>query len=654
MDRSRERVATWRIVRRPRATSPPFCSANAGGIRQRARRAASSCGCDRSTGRYGGGSPSVATSFATSTSRSPRESGWSTRASALLLVVPVPALAQVLPAGYTPGRPEDTPLYTIVRDNLDDFLEHVDAEYTARLPKYVVDEFRQYLACGQLEGGFIRCHCDGCGHDVLVAFACKRRGICPSCCARRMCNEAAHLTDRVIPNVPIRQWVLSLPFPLRRLAAFRADVLTALSAIFVEEIFRATGARKRGANTEGGAVTFVQRFGGSLNLNVHFHVVVLDGAFERTSEGIRFRERPPPPQDAIERVAQRVHDRALRWLQRKGLLDERAAEDRSNEIQESALDACARVALFGGGLTDADDTRDPDHSRGPFDAKAPKRFSARYEGFDVHAAVRIEANDDEGRERLFRYCARPAFALDRLSVTRDGNIAYRVKYPSGKRTHRLMTPVEFMARLAALIPPPFYPLVRYHGALAPHSKWRKHVVPTASEEQRAQLAVREAKKATAARQCKAHREPRRGDPPNTGGSTTPRGAVPVSAKDVATRAAPADVAISPVVELTAHNMITVRHWGRVLDGDVFAISPRIPWAELLRRTYGIDTLVCPACDGRLRVLAAITKPETAAAILRALRVTAPKPPHPKPPDKRTPFPAPLGRSAQLALPFVGG
>ena len=104
--------------------------------------------------------------------------------------------------------------------------------------------------------------------------------------------------------------VLSLPFPLRRLAAFRADVLTALSAMFVEEIFRATGARKRGAKTEGGAITHVQRFGGSLNLNVHFHVVVLDGAFERAPEGIRFREGPPPPQDAIERVAKRVHERA--------------------------------------------------------------------------------------------------------------------------------------------------------------------------------------------------------------------------------------------------------------------------------------------------------------------------------------------------------
>ena len=181
--------------------------------------------------------------------------------------------------------------------------------------------------------------------------------------------------------MPIRQWVLSHPFPLRRLAAFRAEVLTALSSLFVEEIFRATGART--ANTEGGAITFVQRFGGSLNLNVHFHVVVVDGAFERTPNGATFRESAAPTQEAIERVARRVYDRALRWLRRNGHLDDREPEDRSNANEESALDGCARLALFGGGLTNADDDRDPDHSRGPFDAPAPRRFSGRHEGFDV-------------------------------------------------------------------------------------------------------------------------------------------------------------------------------------------------------------------------------------------------------------------------------
>jgi Putative transposase len=92
-----------------------------------------------------------------------------------------------------------------------------------------------------------------------------------------------------------------------------------------------------------------------------------------------------------------------------------------------------------------------------------RRFSAAYNGFDVHCAVRIAKDDDEGRERLVRYCARPPFALERIDVLRDGRIAYRMKTPRRGNTHRVMTPMEFMARLAILVPPPFFPLTRYHG-----------------------------------------------------------------------------------------------------------------------------------------------------------------------------------------------
>jgi hypothetical protein len=63
--------------------------------------------------------------------------------------------------------------------------------------------------------GFCCVYCDACGKDELVAFSCKRRGICPSCGARRMAELAAHLVDRVFPDLPVRQWVLSLPHGVR-------------------------------------------------------------------------------------------------------------------------------------------------------------------------------------------------------------------------------------------------------------------------------------------------------------------------------------------------------------------------------------------------------------------------------------------------------
>lgn len=130
---------------------------------------------------------------------------------------------------YRPRRPTETVLYAVVRDWLETFLAHARETYESPIPRYVEQELRGYLRCGVFAHGFVRAHCDACGHDLLVGFSCKARAVCPSCAGRRRANVAAHLVDRVLPAVPMRQWVLSLPFELRRVAACRADVLAALS-----------------------------------------------------------------------------------------------------------------------------------------------------------------------------------------------------------------------------------------------------------------------------------------------------------------------------------------------------------------------------------------------------------------------------------------
>ena len=145
-------------------------------------------------------------------------------------------MAALAPA-YRPRRPTETVLYGVVRDHLETFLAHARETYDAPLPRYVEQELRAYLRCGVFSHGFVHCRCEVCGHDLLVAFSCKRRGMCPSCAGRRMCDLAARLVDRVVPCVPVRQWVLSLPFELRGLAAFRADVLRAFVRIFIESVF---------------------------------------------------------------------------------------------------------------------------------------------------------------------------------------------------------------------------------------------------------------------------------------------------------------------------------------------------------------------------------------------------------------------------------
>jgi transposase-like zinc-binding protein len=106
---------------------------------------------------------------------------------------------------YARRRPEDTTLYQVVQEHLGSFLAQVEAQTGAGLPQFVKDEFDAFAECGILAHGFLRLRCGECAHEKLVAFSCKRRGICPSCGARRMAETAAHLVDHLIPRVPVRQ-----------------------------------------------------------------------------------------------------------------------------------------------------------------------------------------------------------------------------------------------------------------------------------------------------------------------------------------------------------------------------------------------------------------------------------------------------------------
>jgi len=124
-------------------------------------------------------------------------------------------------------RPEQTLLYRIVAQHYRTFLEHMALQGRA-LPDYVQREFEDYLKCGRLEHGFLRVGCESCHAEHLVAFRCKRRGLYPSCGARRMAETAALLVDEVFPEQPVRQWVLSVPYALRFLFATRPAIMGAV------------------------------------------------------------------------------------------------------------------------------------------------------------------------------------------------------------------------------------------------------------------------------------------------------------------------------------------------------------------------------------------------------------------------------------------
>ena len=180
------------------------------------------------------------------------------------------ALGQVT---YERHRPEQTLLYQLVEKHYPALIEQLDAQGKS-LPIHVHQEFEAYLKCGRLEHGFLRVRCDSCHFERLLAFSCKKRGFCPSCGARRMVESAALLVDEVFPEQPVRQWVLSFPYPLRFLFASRpgimGQVLGIVYRLIASHLIKKAGFTRKTART--GAVTLIQRFGSALNLNLHFHM----------------------------------------------------------------------------------------------------------------------------------------------------------------------------------------------------------------------------------------------------------------------------------------------------------------------------------------------------------------------------------------------
>ncbi|GAB6044062.1 IS91-like element ISCR1 family transposase [Endothiovibrio diazotrophicus] len=311
------------------------------------------------------------------------------------------------------------------------------------IPAYVEREFRRYLECGILAHGFARARCAECGHDFLVAFSCKGRGICPSCNTRRMVETAAHLVDQVLPRLPVRQWVLSLPKQLRFYLQRDSKALNTALQIFLDQIERQLRARcDAGKEARIGAVAFIHRFGASLNPHTHFHVCVIDGLFEPAGEGgVRFTEVDDLDAEDAEAVQVQVHRRILRAYQRRGLLDK----------------------------GDRQEMEHWDHGG----------------GFSLDATVRIEGRDRQGLGRLLRYCARPPFAAERLeelgSSKRQRLIYHLPKPGMDGRTQLVLSPHELIGRIAALVPPPRLHRHRYYGVLAPNSPLRAAVTALAPQ-----------------------------------------------------------------------------------------------------------------------------------------------------------------------------
>jgi hypothetical protein len=440
-----------------------------------------------------------------------------------------------------------------------------------------------------LAAGFARVYCPGCRKEELVAFACKGRGFCSSCGGRRMADTAAHLVDRVFPDVPVRQWVLSLPFAVRYLLARDPELCTKVRRIYVRAVFGLLRRRARKLGIDAprpGAVVAVQRFDSALRLNVHLHGLFTDGVFTCDSVRTRARFHPlPAPSDAeVALVTEQIARRVVRLLRREGhVADPDAPADAGVDDELSPLDACQAAAVQGRialGPEAGHAVRRLGRQRDVKPEFRPGALCAEVQGFSLHAATAVAAGRTDELESLCRYVLRPAIVEDRLSWTKDGKVRYRFRRPfRDGSTAIVLSPLTLIERLAALVPRPRKNLTTYHGVFAPNAAYRDAIVP---------------------------------DPPE-------------SEED------------APVFRTCQHRGSKART-RRVPHAPRVRRPRRYSWAQLLSRVFGVDVSVCPRCLGRRRLLTFLTDPVTVARILEHLRLPAQLPrlaPARAPPEQLT-------------------
>lgn len=305
-----------------------------------------------------------------------------------------------------------------------------------------------------------------------------------------MSETAAHLVDHVLPHKNVRQWVLTFPVPIRLCLAVRPKVMA--RALEIAHLVIGQYYRKKAGLTaksgKSGAVTLIQRFGGSLNLNIHFHQLFVDGCYELNDkkEPVDFWVAAPPTVKEIEEVLTKIIHKLTKHLERQKII---IRDDEEGGFQMPIPDEDTLSKLQAGSVTYRFATgkskgkkaivlksvTDNDHA-------ASKGLVAKHSGFSLHAGVATKAHERDKLEKICRYIARPAVAEERLSTDEQGNVIYKFKKPWDDGTTAMkLTPMELMERLVALVPRPRVHLTRYHGVLGPHYKHRRQIVPKPPE-----------------------------------------------------------------------------------------------------------------------------------------------------------------------------
>jgi hypothetical protein len=450
-------------------------------------------------------------------------------------------------------RPETTVLHRVVRRQLPVFLARADADTDGGLPRFVRREFAQYLDCGMLWKGLARVHCLDCGKDDLVAFACKGRGFCPSCGGRRMADTAAFLVDRVLPRVKVRQWVLSLPYRVRLLCAYEPWICTWVRRVFVTAVLGLLRRRAKAQGVRDGRSGAVV-FAQRFDsaLRLNLHFHAL------VLDGVYERESGfvtalQLGDSDVAWLVRRIATRVIRGLRRRGRWPDPEA-DVEHAADEPWLLQCQAAAVQGlaaFGPQAGARVQRVVEETAECQDFVRGRLCAECEGFSLHAKVTVGACARERLEKLCRYVARPSLSQERLTELPDGRVVYELK----RRWRDGTTHVVMTPQV----------LLERLAALVPRP--RRHLVtyhgvlgPAAKSRREVVPSAQQGKGSGACAHARDEREP-------SGEHAPPRP------------------------------------------------RRRYPWAELMRRVFAQDVLVCRFCGGPRRVLDFVVEPDALRRIL---------------------------------------
>ncbi len=305
---------------------------------------------------------------------------------------------------YRRRAPESSALYRCVyygRDKLPLVWEDRFQSSYGVLRDEVLETFDAYLDCGLLQHGAARVYCDTCKRTLLVAFSCKKRGVCPSCSAKRAVLFAEHLYDEVVQETPLRHIVFTIPKRLRVYLKFDRSLNDIL-------FNAAWGSMREVLGNDAGvlaAVLTVQTAGEAINFHPHLHGCLADGLFAPDGSFMPFKE--------IDQgnLTERFGERVLSGLHKRELITD---------------DIVAQI------------------------------FSQEHSGFSVWVGDQFQ--DQDSARFVARYIERGPISLERLSV--QGDI---VTYTTNDGTAHEFDVLEFLALLSTHVAKPYESLTRYYG-----------------------------------------------------------------------------------------------------------------------------------------------------------------------------------------------